>query len=175
MNLISIQGPSAPGFFMDREKCQQFHSLLHSMFDSQYFLTNSKYKTDIIYENSLNLNDYIINQLFKYADKSFDGKCRKHFYTSEGAKNTLEAFFIRLYHFTQRKEWYEEYIKNFDEQVRENPHNPITKHLLGCFKHIELSNFQNLYEDVLQQKKLSVDRHQTYGLLVEYLSKFNVN
>lgn len=175
MNMISIQGAAARSFYLEEVKQLQFHSKLHSMFDSQYFWACSPYKTDIIYESQSNLNDFIINQLYKLADKPFDAKTRKHFYTSEGSKNTLEAFFIRLYHFTQQKDWYESFIVQFDRQARENPANPITRHLLGCFRHIDLQNFRNLYDNELPKRKLTVDRHQTYMLLTEYLSQFNRN
>ena len=93
----------------------------------------------------------------------------------EGNKEALEAFFVRLYQFSQRSDLYADYIDVFDDIISENPQNPIIRHILGCFKHINLEKFRQINFENHPPKQLTLDRHKTYANLIEYLTRVHVN
>ncbi len=172
MNLLSIQGHLARNFHLNGEQQAVFHSVLHSLFDHQYVLINSTDKIDLIYDYNSDLKSHLTKKLCEIKNKSYSVEIERKFYHAVGSKNSLESFFIRLYQVAQRKDSYEAYIAEFDKIAKANPDNPVIMHILGCFNHIDLHDFKNMYANGLNRQKLVINRHKTYAHLINYLDKF---
>lgn len=175
MNLLSIQGYLARGYHFDPAQLSLFHSVLHSLFDHQYLLINSTHKIDLLYKYEGDVKNHIIKRWMEIKEKNYTEGCDKKFYSAIGSKDALESYFIRLYQIIQRKDAYNDYISEFDRVAKESPENPMVIHVLGCFKHIHLSDFKTLYLTDTIQKKLTINRHRTHSQLMDYLERFIEN
>ncbi len=176
MNMVSIQGTDARSFFMDEDRRMAFHSMLHSVLDHQYLFVNSKFKSDLLYIASENLNPFFIEKLLTHIGGTADDSSYRKFYTSTETKSTLEAFFIRLYHLQQRRDWFLLYSREIKKEFQENRQNPLVKHLLGCCKKINLDAFDDFKKEQnpAAQNDL-VHRHEAYFRLMDYINGLNYN
>ena len=176
MNMVSIQGTYARSYFLKEAELLGYHSILHSVLDHQYLLIHSKFKTDLLYKASEDLNDFFVEKFLKHQEKNQDDPIGKRFYTSTGIKDTLEAYFIRLYHFKQRKDWFLPYSNAVKRELHSNQGNPIAAHLIKCCEQINLNAFDSFNTvEPSSTEKNSLSRQEAYFKLMSHIDRLNFN
>lgn len=176
MYMVSVHGIGARSFFMEKHRLLLFHSMLHSVLDHQYLLISSKFKTDLLYSASENLNDFFIQKFLLNVSQSPDNRIINRFYCSASAKDTLEAYFIRLYQFQRRKDWFQLYSDKIKKEFHNNNSNAIVRHLIGCCEKINLNAFNNFNQVEPTPAGDNIDsRQEAYFRLMAYIEELNYN
>lgn len=176
MNMVSVQGTGARSFFMEGDQLLMFHSMLHSVLDHQYLLISSKFKTDLLYTSPDNLNNFFIQKFLLTISHNPDETLINRFYCSATPKDTLEAYFIRLYQFQKRKDWFQLYSGSIKKEFENNGNNAIVKHLRGCCEKINLNAFDN-FNQVKQTpaQHTIATRQEAYFRLMAHIEELNYN
>ncbi len=178
MNMVSIQGPMARGYYLTDAERMAFTQFLNSVFDNRFLFIHSPFKTDIVYQADRNLNTYLIRHLMEHAKKEITPQSIGKFYTTVGMKDTLENYFLRLNQLTANEEWFDAYVSEFSEKITYNPDNSILRHVLRCLSFINIDNINKLNNlTALHQplKKLKVSEIDTHTQVVNFLDKFIPN
>ena len=175
MHLISIQGPECRRYYLDHAKERVMTALLRTLFENQFLYINSPYKIDLAYESKHDHHRYLIKEICKLTGAPCSELTYRQFYHTDTLRNVLEVYFIRLYRMYQRKDWYNMYMTKFDEEIRRNPANPLIKHILSCFQHIELSPIKTSQYEDMPAPQLTINRYKTYWQLMDYLDNLILN
>lgn len=137
LKFLSIQGKYARGFHLNNDSIQSFRSLVESMTLSSALVISSPYRSDLLYQSDEDISRKLLRVWCAYKGSAYQEAYESRFTQAFGVEETLEFFFVKLTHLSQRKSWFYPYASQFKEIYRKEPKHELLKPLLGCNKFLK--------------------------------------
>ncbi len=145
MYLVSVQGFAARRLGIEEERMRSFESALIAITGMRILIIPSPYRTDVLYDGDQDYSAEIIRLWILYANCDDSPGLRRHFFTSNTKKDTLEAFFVRLVYLSSNRYWFNRYVKVLRQKLSESPENPMCIELNKCQRFIDNEGIQQLF------------------------------
>jgi hypothetical protein len=132
MYSITIQGTHTGNYQFRNNSGQEFRSLVENIVLNCATLICSKYRIDLIYHSDRDRQEEIIKAWCKIVGKEFSSGSKLKFIRSSGRQETLENYFVSLIYLARIPDWFQEYSRQLNLTIDQEPNHPIHKEIVGC-------------------------------------------
>lgn len=140
MYSLTIQGAHASSYRFKSNSGQEFRSFVESLTLNATTLICSTYRTDLLYLGEEDHQEEIMKAWCKLVGKSISPEVRRRFIRAKGEKNTLESYFISLIYLARMPSWFNNYSKQLNLTIDQEPKHIIHKKIVGCAMHLKSLN-----------------------------------
>ncbi len=175
MNLISIQGKYAPGFYFKGDELFACESLMKSLANDDFLVISSRFRSDILYLREHERNTSVVRIWCLYKRKEYNSTLLNRFYRSTDTTESLSEFFVRLLYLRRVPAWYNPYIHVLENRLN-NTSNVIAQCLKECY---DLMIDRNIFSAAeVQEQEVPPEPlrfRDSRSIVQEMLNKYQLN
>jgi len=149
--MVSIQGFGARNLTIPEQRMRSFESAVNAITGSKTLYISSPYRSDLLYHAKRNYADEIIHLWMLYANQQKQ-ELRRHFFTTDSKKDTLEGFFVRLVYLSCNRYWFDKYVQQLRTKLNELPGYRIISELNECQQFMKNDGIHRMFEFKLEEK-----------------------
>ena len=161
MNLITIVGESASGFYLDKQLIPDFKSLLRSLTSSRVLVVSTKFRTDLFYNSDESMNEEIFKLWGFYSNADLPNLHKTDLKEIAGDEASLSQFFNSINILSSNWYKYGIYRDTFQHIFNNDQQNPIARKVVQCdhylIKHTKTDRSPLIDPDVRLNPKMAED------------------